>query len=362
MDVRIEKLKKGMIIDSDVIGLNGSLLLYRGYAIENIRVLRKLLENHGIHSVEIREEESEKTGNIEITKETSIELKIEMEVASFKESFNEVVDSLKNEYESIIKGEEVSREELEKTASIAWEYDERVLTILQLISKIREDNFTIYAHSANIALISYVIGKWMHMEIDELKELTLSAILADIGRYKVLQELIETVGTSDSDESNLMKKYPRYSYELIKEIEFLDDNIKLSVLHQHERYDGSGYPGELKGDEIPLFARIIAIASVYDALTSTKSYRTKKTPFEAIKVMETEYMDKLDIKILYTFLHRIGSCFIGSIVEFSDGRKGEVVFVPEEGIYKPYVKMHDSGEVINLNNNEYRHMEIIDVR
>lgn len=370
--VPIDKIKTGMVINKDVLGINGTMLLYKGYVIENEILLKKLLLNHEIEHIEIKSEETKKiktsnrvetkiVKNEDMSKEDLLKIQRELEVNDFKESFEDVVENLKTDFQDIIDGKDVNKEQLQERTKIAWDYDNKALSILQFISKIKNENFSVYAHSTNLALISYTIGKWINLSKDELEELTLSALLSDIGRYKVLEELIENISYDEEKQRELMNKYPKYSYELIQDMNFISKNVKEAVLYHNERYDGSGYPGILSGDDIPLYSRIISIAIVYNTLTSETSYRKKNTPFDAIKILETEYVEKLDIKILYNFLHRIGSSFVGSEVKLSDGRTGEVVFVPEEGIYKPYIRIKNTDQILNLNNKEYRNINVIDM-
>lgn len=370
--VPIDKIKAGMVINKDVLGINGTMLLYKGYMIENEMLLKKLLLNHNIEEIEIKSEEDTNinSSNLvktkinkdeEISKDDLLKIQRELEVTEFKESFEEVVDHLKTDFQDIIDGKEVEKDELQKRTQIAWDYDNKAFSILQFISKIKNENFSVYAHSTNLALISYTIGKWINLDKEQLEELTLSALLSDIGRYKVLEELVENIGYDEEKQRELMNKYPKYSYELIQDMNFISKDVKDAVLYHNERYDGSGYPGILSKDDIPLYSRIIAIAIVYDTLTSETSYRKKNTPFDAIRILETEYVEKLDIKILYNFLHRIGSSFVGSEVKLSDGRIGEVVFVPEEGIYKPYIRIKNTNEILNLNNKEYRNINVTDM-
>ncbi|MCT4583446.1 MAG: HD domain-containing protein [Peptostreptococcaceae bacterium] len=370
--VPIDKIKAGMVINKDVLGINGTMLLYKGYMIENEMLLKKLLLNHNIEEIEIKSEEETNinSSNLvktkinkdeEISKDDLLKIQRELEVTEFKESFEEVVDHLKTDFQDIIDGKEVEKDELQKRTQIAWDYDNKAFSILQFISKIKNENFSVYAHSTNLALISYTIGKWINLDKEQLEELTLSALLSDIGRYKVLEELVENIGYDEEKQRELMNKYPKYSYELIQDMNFISKDVKDAVLYHNERYDGSGYPGILSKDDIPLYSRIIAIAIVYDTLTSETSYRKKNTPFDAIRILETEYVEKLDIKILYNFLHRIGSSFVGSEVKLSDGRIGEVVFVPEEGIYKPYIRIKNTNEILNLNNKEYRNINVTDM-
>jgi HD-GYP domain-containing protein (c-di-GMP phosphodiesterase class II) len=109
----------------------------------------------------------------------------------------------------------------------------------------------------------------------------------------------------------------------------------------HEREDGTGYPFGIGGDEITLYAKIIALADVYDALTSERVYKKRITPFETFSIIEKTGLRHFDIKIMMTFLHNIASYYIGSEVIMDNGKHGTVVYVTPHNISLPIIKVDD---------------------
>ena len=109
----------------------------------------------------------------------------------------------------------------------------------------------------------------------------------------------------------MLKSHVIHSFNFIKDNDLVSEKVKKGVLFHHERFDGSGYPRGIKGDDIPLYSKIIAVADIYNALTSIRAHRPKMTPFQAIKILEEEHRDKLDPKVLYVFLNKIGSAYVG---------------------------------------------------
>ena len=106
----------------------------------------------------------------------------------------------------------------------------------------------------------------------------------------------------------------------------------------HEKYDGTGYPKKLKGEQIEDFAKIVGIASEYDSLTSSRSYRQAKCPFEVIKRFELEGLQRYDTRFILTLLEHISNSFIYNTVQLSDGRKGEIVLINRQFLSRPIVK------------------------
>ena len=345
-----DELKNGMVFSEDVVNKFGNVLIIEGTAVNDVERMKAYLRQHKITSVRIKKLEAaivEDTFNIEDFNEDGI-IKEMQYVSNYREEFTRIKDSLHNEFQSILKGEGMKQETINANIEKTLQVFKGSMNVFQLIEKIKDMDDITYAHSHNVTLISYALGQWLGLKQSELKSLTISAMLIDIGKMQISPETLNKVGKLTPDELDECKKHVVYSYDLIKDLDTVDNIIKQTVLLHHERMDGSGYPMGFKADKIPLLARIIAIADVYNALTSNRPYREKKTPFEAIKILETEYINKLDTKILYVFLRRIGNCFVGQKVKLNDGRRAEIVFLPKQYLYKPILKIISTGETIDL--------------
>ena len=110
----------------------------------------------------------------------------------------------------------------------------------------------------------------------------MGAYLHDLGKVKVPDEILNKPGKLDDDEMDVMRQHTIYGIEMLSGIDFPWD-IKPIIRSHHEKYDGTGYPDRLRGDEIPLSAQIIGIVDVYDALTSTRSYRAAMSHQRALE-------------------------------------------------------------------------------
>lgn len=199
---------------------------------------------------------------------------------------------------------------------------------------------SIYEHSTNVALISATIGKWLNLSETEINNLLLAGLLHDLGKIAIPPELLNKQGKLTDEEFATIKSHPKGSYELIKELP-LDINIKEACLLHHERCDGTGYPFGVSGTKISSYAKILAIADVYDAMTSPRSYRQALPPFKAIEIFEREGFQKYDPKFIMTFLEHIGSSYLHNDVLLSDGRKGEIVMQNKLALSRPLVKCGD---------------------
>ncbi len=138
----------------------------------------------------------------------------------------------------------------------------------------------------------------------ELEVLKRGALLHDIGKIGVPDGVLHKPGPLDEDEWREMRQHPQKGAEIVQEIPALHDALPVIAFHQ-ERWDGSGYPLQLRGKDIPLLARIFAVVDVYDALTSNRPYRTAMTPEEALVCLAKEANVHFDPEIVEQFAEMI---------------------------------------------------------
>ena len=143
-----------------------------------------------------------------------------------------------------------------------------------------KDPYT-HGHSFRVTLYSMILAKYLGSDDSFMEEIETAGLLHDIGKIGIPQSILCKPGKLTDEEYEIMKKHPEQAEKIImevKQLHIISDWLK----SHHERWDGRGYPDGLKGDEIPLSARIIALADTYDAMTSTRSYRKALTHEEAI--------------------------------------------------------------------------------
>ncbi|KEO83037.1 hypothetical protein EL26_12160 [Tumebacillus flagellatus] len=127
-------------------------------------------------------------------------------------------------------------------------------------------------HSKRVVRYSVLIGREMGLQHRLLQQLEWGALLHDIGKIAVPDAILKKPGALTDDEWTIMREHPQMGYLMVKNIDFLKEGTDV-VLHHHERMDGRGYPHKLVGEEIPLLARIFAVADTFDAITSDRPYR-----------------------------------------------------------------------------------------
>ncbi len=143
-----------------------------------------------------------------------------------------------------------------------------------------KDPYTL-GHSRRVAMYSIALANKMGLNQDEKKAIVTAAYLHDVGKIKISKEILSKPGKLSRYEYQLIKRHPVLGLTIMETVDFPWD-VKPLVKHHHERFDGKGYPDGLCGTSIPLGARIIAVADVFDALTSCRSYRPARTEDEAL--------------------------------------------------------------------------------
>ncbi|MCI5639818.1 MAG: HD-GYP domain-containing protein [Lachnospiraceae bacterium] len=225
---------------------------------------------------------------------------------------------------------------------------ENPLHTFHVLHKIRKYDDATFIHSLNVAILCNLYGQWTNMPQEECDVLTLAGLLHDVGKMKIPEEIIKKPGSLTEEEFNEVKNHPRRGYLLLESLH-IDDRIKKAALQHHERCDGSGYPDGLVSEQIDDFAKIVAIADIYDALTSARVYRGPLCPFAVIDMIEKDNQQKkFDSRFLIPFLTGIVRSFIGCEVLLSDGRKAKILKENTDQFAKPIVQI--GQEQIDLQN------------
>lgn len=169
---------------------------------------------------------------------------------------------------------------------------------------ITSHDFYTYAHSVNVGIYSVMLAKelFFHSDNHDLEELGAGFFLHDLGKVNVDPAIINKPGRLTDDEMNQMRTHPYQGYKILKDANELSEECEYIVLQHHERYDGTGYPKRLKGDEAHIYGRICCLADVFDALTAERSYKKAMTKFEALKLMRDEMHSFFSRELLEPFI------------------------------------------------------------
>jgi HD-GYP domain-containing protein (c-di-GMP phosphodiesterase class II) len=172
------------------------------------------------------------------------------------------------------------------------------------IKTLYEKSIADAAHSQNVSKICKRIGKAMALSTKEISELEILGEIHDMGKIGIAENILNKTSKLNDEDWVEIKKHPEIGYHIAlssSELSFLADTI----LSHHEWYDGSGYPKGIKGEEIPLRARILAIADEFDAMTNAKPYRKPQTKNEAINELIKYKGKQFDPYLVDLFVNKV---------------------------------------------------------
>jgi len=175
---------------------------------------------------------------------------------------------------------------------------EAVRTLVNAIDA--KDSYTC-GHSERVGLLAKATGQLMGLPPGQLKELEWAALLHDVGKIGIPEQVLNKPGRLTDEEYAVVKNHPLRGFEILRPAALLEPVLR-GVLHHHENPDGTGYPDGLKADEIPLMARIIHVVDVFDALTSTRPYRKSYDVDHALNILGADAGTKLDARVVEAFL------------------------------------------------------------
>lgn len=198
--------------------------------------------------------------------------------------------------------------------------------IIQMADLKSHDTYT-FSHSVNVCVIGTILGVQLGLDERKLKDLALGLMLHDIGKMQVPESILRKPGRLTEEEYITMQDHARSGFDMLRSIQTLSAHAKIVVLQHHEKYDGTGYPKGLKGNDIHLNGQIGAIADVYDALTSDRIYRKRYLPHEAIEYLMTQADRHFSLELVTSFISTIAPYPPGTMLKLSSGETGIVTEV-----------------------------------
>ena len=221
------------------------------------------------------------------------------------------------------------------------------------------DDYT-YFHSVNVATLAAVLGVRYGLSEYELKVLTTGALLHDIGKKFVKADVLNARRPLTEEEKRMVLQHPKLGYEFLKRNYDFDPDVCEGVLGHHEWYNGEGYPLRRSGENISIYARIIKVADVYDAMTSKRPYHDALSPSDAVEYIMAMNESEFDPAIVDIFLKWVAVYPVGCEVELSDGRHAVVVKNYHDFLLRPKIRVMESGEEIDLLSDiDARHITIL---
>ncbi len=177
--------------------------------------------------------------------------------------------------------------------------------MMALARSVEEKDPTTEGHCSRIERLSILTGERLGLSGEQLVALSYGAYLHDIGKVKVPDEILTKAAGLTDDEWREMVKHPDHGAEMMGEKDYLGGAAEMVRAH-HERYDGTGYPHGLKGEEIPIGARVIAVVDAFDAITSVRPYQKAQAKRDAIRELRRSAGSHFDPRVVRAFIRTIG--------------------------------------------------------
>lgn len=352
--IRTDQAEVGMVVATDVFSSNNQLIITKGTRLDDRTITR--LRFYSIYGLYVYDGEYY---DLDQYKEESYidMLRDTVEFKKFNRTHVETVNNIENNFTSVLNGEsEFNIDKLLEDTDRILREGRNGAHILEMLHGIRDYDDMTYVHSLNVSLICNIFAGWLKLSEEDTRVLTLGGLLHDIGKMLVPKDIINKLDKLSEDEFGVIKAHTLNGYQVLKD-QPIDIRIKYAALMHHERCDGSGYPNGFKADQIEEMSKIIAIADVYDAMTSNRRHRKAICPFDVVDNFERGGFLKFDPGYLMLFLERIVNSYIHNKVRLNDGREGEVVMINKFALAKPVVRV--GSEFIDLSKEARVYIESI---
>jgi putative nucleotidyltransferase with HDIG domain len=339
LKILVSQALPGMIVAIDVYTKNNHLVIAKDTTLTDKIITR--LEFYSITNLTIYDIASINSEELLVNNTYYDKIKKSESFRRFHMAYKSTVDVLKNSLDPVImEQKEIDTDQLLSDVSkILYSCDSNI-DLFNMLHCMRQYDDITYVHCLNVALISNIIGKWLHFTPEDLEVITLCGLLHDIGKLLIPSQIITKPSRLTDEEFSTIKTHTIRGYNLLK-TKNIDPRIKHAALMHHERCDGSGYPYGFYSEQIDSFAKLVAIADVYDAMTCARVYRGPLCPFEVVSVFEAEGYSKYDTKYILTFLEGIVQTYIHYSVKLSNDIIGEIIFINKLELSRPVIRTGD---------------------
>ena len=352
----IEELTPGVIVANDIHNHNGTMLIPKGTVFSGD--LMKRLENTGVKDIYIDDYGQETQEAI-----TDFQKNLCIDDVICK---NTKIQAQKQIKKAMMRFNAMGKIQIGKINLIVESIIEQLLSkrdIVLSLSRLRSiDNYT-YEHSLNVCVLSLILGIDLNVDKHMLSTLGTGAIMHDVGKVVVPEDILKKPTKLTPAEFAEIKKHTEYGYYILKNSDISEEAAGIALYH-HEKYDGSGYNKSFKGDTIPLFSRIVAVADAYDAMSNDRVYKKRMAPDLVYKEIARLTGKHFDAVVIEMFLRHLSIYPIGIGVVLNTSHKGVVIaqnkFLPESPVIRVFKKDKNSLKVIgvDIDLSQTRHLYI----
>jgi len=336
--VPINLIREGSQLAKTLYSSDGRVLLRAGMTLDAKKLVRA--EQIGFKSLYINDAFS--TNTIDDVIDSQTRLKSIMQVKESYDAFEDYSDASGKANVNPWKLSEMRYEYLSGVKSTAGGIVEALLNrknITISIQDVKQMEEYLYQHTVNVAVLSVLLGMDQGLPEEDLENLAIGALFHDIGYNFISKSILSKPGPLTNKETEEIRTHTTEGYQHLKDDVDINSHIRMIVLQHHEWMNGSGYPHGLTSTNIHPLSKIVAIADVYDALTSDRPYRQALPPNEAIEFLLGHANQQLDEELVKRFIKLIIPYPVGTLVKLSNGEIGVVDRLYENFPLRPVVKV-----------------------
>lgn len=320
--VHIDNLESGQELARPVFAPDGRILLNRGVRMETSYIER--LRHLGVPGVYVTE-----PGLIDVEIPDTISQRTRMEATA----------NIKAVFDSVRVGKTFKLDDVSRSVKTIIDEIIQNPNVLASLSDVRSYDGYTFSHSVNVCVISVMLGLKSHLNEMQLYELALGAILHDIGKTQVPEDILLKPGRLTDEEMAVMQQHTTYGWQILRS----NLEIPLSSAHvayqHHERPTGLGYPRGLTSEQTILYAKIVAVADAYDAMTSERVYQRGMLPYEALKLINRLKGVQFESEIVELLETCVAAYPVGCMVKLNSQEMGVVVDVNHRERNRPVVRV-----------------------
>jgi HD-GYP domain-containing protein (c-di-GMP phosphodiesterase class II) len=224
---------------------------------------------------------------------------------------------------------------VEKMMRSVLRHRDALIPLLQL----KDHNLYSFQHSVSVAAMAVALGITLELDEETLRQTALASLLQDIGKARIPERILDKPGQLTHSETQVVQLHVQESQVILEDTPGVTDLMLQIVGNHHERVDGSGYPHNRCGDEVPVHAQLAAIVDVYDAITSDRPYQRRIEPTEALRKLYGMANSHFREDLLQAFIRTIGIYPVGSLLRLDNGLLAVVTEVNRHNLLKPVVRV-----------------------
>ena len=344
--IPVDQLRPGMYVRELDIPWEESTFMFQGLTIESqsdIMEVQKQCKHVWVDYTEYRLVDAKKNDAVGFAANQSL-LEVEEVYPEAREVHDQAQQVVKQMFNDIRLGGEIDVQKVRQSinssvASILRNPDASIW-----LTRLKEKDDLTGQHVMNVAALSIIAGRSMNMSKTDLENLGVCALMHDVGKSLLPLELISRSGTLNSVELGLIRTHPQLGHDILSKSKNMYSGAANVALCHHEHFDGNGYPNGLKGEEIPLFARIVSIADAYDSMTTKQAHRNAYSPTQALDELYAKRDKQFDAELVLKFIDGIGIFPPGSIVEMTNGEVGIVLSTTSEKLSPRVIMILDRNK------------------